>query len=126
MTPLSRWERTIVFDDALWHSAPPPLGLLWLFSPTGLIPSLCAAYKVVVSEGPGPFSRVSSGTRLASTVHMVSVRWLLLIPILLLGSCPQNVGNPYSDQTQAPSDETSIDAVFTPPSPETILRGPAW
>ena len=36
-------------------------------------PSLCGAYKVVVSEGPGPFSRVSSGTRLASTVHMVSV-----------------------------------------------------
>ncbi len=51
---------------------------------------------------------------------MVSVRWLLLIPILLLGSCVQAVEKPRVEQPRATADTTSIDALFAPPSPETI------
>ena len=51
---------------------------------------------------------------------MVSVRWLLLIPLLLLGSCLQTVEKPRVEQTRATADTTSIDALFSPPSPETI------
>ena len=41
MTPLSRWERTIVFDDALWHSAPPPLDFCGYFLPPVRAHNLC-------------------------------------------------------------------------------------
>ena len=61
---------------------------------------------------------MNAGMGLASTVHMVSVRWLFLIP-LLLGSCLQTVEKPRREQTRATADTTS-DALFSPPSPETI------
>lgn len=51
---------------------------------------------------------------------MLSVRWLLLIPLLLLGSCVQAGEQPRVEQPCATADTTSIAALFAPPSPETI------